>query len=300
MRFRFLFAVGCAAGWLAAFGQMTDLFAQGSQAPPAAADGSQLPKPDPAFKGKIGVTYQESTPSYPQPVKAPQGAPNVLLILLDDVGFGMCSTFGGPVPTPHLDKLANGGLRYTRFHTTALCSPTRGALLAGRNHHSIGTGVITECGTGYPGYTGIIPKSTSLVSQMLRDNGYATSMFGKWHNTPEMDISPAGPFERWPTGLGFDYFYGFNQGETNQYYPTLYRNTVPVAQPKSPEQGYHFTEDITDEAIAWTRNVRAADRDKPWFCYFSTGAVHAPHQAPEDWRKSTGASLHTAGTNSGR
>ncbi len=252
--------------------------------PTAAGAQTQLPQPDPEFKGKIGETYKDSTPSYPQPVKAAKGSPNVLLILLDDVGYGMCSTFGGPVPTPHLDKLAKGGLTYTRFHTTALCSPTRGALLAGRNHHTISTGVITECGTGYPGYTGIIPKSCGLISQTLRDNGYATSMFGKWHNTPEMDISPAGPFDRWPTGLGFDYFYGFNQGETHQYYPTLYRNTVPVDQPKTPEQGYHFTEDITDEAIAWTRNVRAANPDKPWFCYFSTGAVHAPHHAPAEWR----------------
>lgn len=245
--------------------------------------GAQLPQPDPEFNGKIGETYKESTPSFPMPVKAAKGSPNVLLILLDDVGFGMSSTFGGPVPTPHLDKLANNGLKYNRFHTTALCSPTRGALLAGRNHHSIATGVIIEMGTGYPGYTGVIPKSTALVSQMLRDNGYATGMFGKWHNTPEPDISAAGPFDRWPTGLGFDYFYGFNQGETHQYYPVIYRNTSWVPQPKTPEQGYHFTADMTDEAIAWTRNIRAADPDKPWFNYFSTSGVHAPHHAPKDW-----------------
>ena len=152
--------------------------------------GTQLPRPDPAFQGKIGATYKDSTPSYPSPVEAPKGSPNVLLILLDDVGFGMCSTFGGPVPTPNLDKLAASGLKYTRFHTTALCSPTRAALLAGRNHHSCGTGVIIEMGTGFPGYTGIIPRSTALVSQTLRDNGYATGMFGKWHNTPEPEITP--------------------------------------------------------------------------------------------------------------
>lgn len=243
-----------------------------------------MPKPDPAFQGKIGETYKDSTPSFPLPLKAPKGAPNVLLILLDDVGFGMCSTFGGPVPTPAMEKLANNGLKYTRFHTTALCSPARAALLAGRNHHSCGTGVIIEMGTGYPGYTGILPKSTALVSQVLRDNGYATGMFGKWHNTPEPDISPAGPFDRWPTGLGFDYFYGFNQGETHQYYPTIYRNTTWVPQPKSPEQGYHFSIDMTDEAIGWIRNVRAADPDKPWFNYFSTSGVHAPHHAPKEWR----------------
>ena len=243
-----------------------------------------LPVADPAFKGKIGETFRDSVPSFPPPLRAPEGSPNVLLILLDDVGFGMCSTFGGPVATPHLDQLADNGLKYNRFHTTALCSPTRGALLAGRNHHSVATGVIIEMGTGYPGYTGIIPKSTALVSETLRDNGYATAMFGKWHNTPEPDISPAGPFDRWPTGLGFDYFYGFNQGETHQYYPTIYRNTTWVPQPKSPEAGYHFTADMTDEAIAWTRNIRAASPDKPWFNYFSTSGIHAPHHAPKEWR----------------
>ena len=250
------------------------VFAQEQKRTEPMRGGAQLPQPDPKFNGKIGETYKESTPSFPMPVKAAKGSPNVLLILLDDVGFGMSSTFGGPVPTPHLDKLANNGLKYNRFHTTALCSPTRGALLAGRNHHSIATGVIIEMGTGYPGYTGVIPKSTALVSQMLR---------GKWHNTPEPDISAAGPFDRWPTGLGFDYFYGFNQGETHQYYPVIYRNTSWVPQPKTPEQGYHFTADMTDEAIAWTRNIRAADPDKPWFNYFSTSGVHAPHHAPKDW-----------------
>jgi arylsulfatase len=276
-------AVGGLLGWLAASGRMGEAFAQQTKPQSASADGTQLPKPDPAFKGKIGQTYKDSTPSFPMPVKAAKGSPNVLLIMLDDVGFGMCSTFGGPVPTPHMDKLANNGLKYTRFHTTALCSPTRGALLAGRNHHSIATGVIIEMGTGYPGYTGVIPRSTALVSQTLRDNGYATGMFGKWHNTPEPDISPAGPFDRWPTGLGFDYFYGFNQGETHQYYPVIYRNTTWVPQPKTPEQGYHFTADMTDEAITWTRNVRAADPDKPWFNYFSTAGVHAPHHAPKEF-----------------
>ena len=256
------------------------VFAQSSEQP----NRKSLPVADPTFKGKIGETFKDSQPSFPQPLKAPAGSPNVLLILLDDVGFGMASTFGGPVPTPHLDQLANNGLKYNRFHTTALCSPTRGALLAGRNHHSVATGVIIEMGTGYPGYTGIIPKSTALVSETLRDNGYATAMFGKWHNTPEPDISPAGPFDRWPTGLGFDYFYGFNQGETHQYYPTIYRNTTWVPQPKSPEAGYHFTADMTDEAIAWTRNIRAANPDKPWFNYFSTSGIHAPHHAPKEWR----------------
>lgn len=289
MRSRFLLptvlmVIGSVFGWLAASGRFAETRAQDAKAQPVAADGTQLPKPDPAFKGKVADTYKDSTPDYPQPVKAPKGAPNVLLVLLDDVGFGMCSTFGGPVPTPHLDKLAKNGLTYNRFHTTALCSPTRAALLTGRNHHSCGTGVIIEMGTGYPGYTGIIPQNTSVVAQTLRDNGYATAMFGKAHNTPEPQIGPAGPFNNWPTGQGFEYFYGFNQGETNQFYPTLYRNTNPVAQPKTPEQGYHFLADMTDEAIAWTSNVRAANSAKPWFNYFSTSGVHAPHQPPKEYR----------------
>ena len=270
-------------GWRAAVDRPLPAFAR--EAEVIAGPGSQLPQPDPAFGGKVGETYKDSTPSFPLPVRAAKGSPNVLLILLDDVGFGMCSTFGGPVPTPHMERLAANGLKYNRFHTTALCSPTRGALLTGRNHHSCATGVIIEMGTGYPGYTGIIPRSTALVSETLRDNGYATGMFGKWHNTPEPDISPAGPFDRWPTGLGFDSFYGFNQGETHQYYPVIYRNTSWVPQPKTPEQGYHFTADMTDEAIAWTRNIRAADPDKPWFNYFSTSGVHAPHHAPTAWRE---------------
>lgn len=289
MRSRFIWPtllglIGLSLGSLVASGERAETLGQEPQARAAVADGQQLPKPDPAFKGKIGETYRDSTPDYPQPVTAPKGAPNVLLVLLDDVGFGMCSTFGGPVPTPHLDKLAKNGLIYNQFHTTALCSPTRAALLTGRNHHSCGTGVIIEMGTGYPGYTGIIPRSTSVVAQTLRDNGYATAMFGKAHNTPEPEISPAGPFHNWPTGQGFEYFYGFNQGETNQYFPTLYRDTRPVAQPKSPDQGYHFMADMTDEAITWTQNVRAANPNKPWFNYFSTSGIHAPHQPPQEYR----------------
>ena len=278
-----LIAALCAVGSFAALGD-----AGPPPAPEAAgirpADGGRLPKPDPAFRGKVGETYKDSTPDYPEPVKAPEGAPNVLLILLDDVGFGMASTFGGPVPTPHLQKLADDGLKYTRFHTTALVQPDAGGAADRRNHHTAATGVIIEMGTGYPGYTGEIPKSAALLPETLRGNGYATGMFGKWHNTPEPDISPAGPFDRWPTGLGFDYFYGFNQGETNQYYPTIYRNTTWVPPPATPEEGYHFTADMTDEAIAWTRNVRAANRDKPWFCYFSTSGIHAPHQPPQAYR----------------
>ena len=172
--------------------------------------------------------------------------------------------------TPTLDRLAAGGLRYNQFHTTALCSPTRGALLTGRNHHSIGTGVIIELGTGFPGYTGIVPNSTAGLPEILRQNGYTTSAFGKWHNTPDVEITPSGPFDRWPTGKtwGFEYFYGFMNGETHQNYPVLYRNTTPVAQPKSPEAGYHVTEDLVDDAIAWVNQVNATNPNKPWFMYF--------------------------------
>jgi arylsulfatase len=245
-----------------------------------------LPKPDAAFYGKIGTTYKESTPDYPLPVAAPEDAPNVLLILTDDTGFGHAATFGGAAATPTLDRLATNGLRYNRLHTTALCSPSRAALLTGRNHHSVGTGVIIEMGTGYPGYTGIVPSTAAGLPQLLRLNGYATAAFGKWHNTPATEIGPAGPFDRWPTGStwGFDYFYGFMNGETHQYYPVLYRNTSPIPAPRTPEQGYHLTEDIADQAIGWISGINATAPKQPWFIYFSTGGVHAPHHAPKAYR----------------
>ncbi len=247
-----------------------------------------LPKPDKPFGGTIGQTIAESKPDYPPQVKSPTGAPNVLLILTDDTGFGHTATFGGMAATPTLDLLSQSGLRYNAFHTTALCSPTRGALLTGRNHHSIGTGVIIEMGTGYPGYTGIVPNTTAGLPEILRQNGYATAAFGKWHNTPDVEISAAGPFDRWPTGKtwGFEYFYGFMNGETHQFYPVLYRNTTPVAPPKSPEQGYHITEDLAEEAIGYINRVNASNPEKPWFIYFSTGAIHAPHHTPKAFRDS--------------
>ncbi|MGE0236609.1 arylsulfatase [Methylocystis sp.] len=246
-----------------------------------------LPKPEPAFNGVIGETYKTSKPDFPKQMQAPKGAPNVLIVLLDDVGFGHAGTFGGAVATPTLDKLAKEGLRYNQFHTTALCSPTRGALLTGRNHHSVATGVIIEMGTGFPGYTGIVPNATAGLPEILRQNGYATAAFGKWHNTPDNEISPAGPFDRWPTGKtwGFEYFYGFMNGETHQYYPVLYRNTTPVTQPKTPEQGYHLTEDLVDNAVGWLNRVNATNPKKPWFMYFSTGAIHGPHHAPRAYRE---------------
>ncbi|MCP8941006.1 sulfatase-like hydrolase/transferase [Alsobacter sp. SYSU M60028] len=255
-----------------------------SLAPAFAQD--SLPRPEPLFGGRVGDTWKESVPDYPKPVQAPAGAPNVLVILLDDTGFGHAATFGGAAQTPTLDRLAREGLRYNQFHTTALCSPTRAALLTGRNHHSVGSGVVIEMGTGFPGYTGIAPDAAAGLPEILRANGYATAAFGKWHNTPDAEISPAGPFDRWPTGRtwGFEYFYGFMNGESNQYYPSLYRGTTPVAAPKTPEQGYHLTEDIVDEAIGWLDRVNATNPSKPWFLYFAPGAIHAPHHAPQAYR----------------
>lgn len=244
-----------------------------------------LPQAPPPFQGRVEETLKGAIPDYPQIPAPPADAPNILLILLDDVGFGMTSPFGGPVPTPNLAKLSANGLRYTRFHTTGLCSPTRAALLTGRNHHTVNTGVITEMATGFPGYTGIIPREAATIAQILQGNGYSTACFGKWHNTPEAEISPAGPFDRWPSGLGFGHFYGFNQGEANQYSPTLYRNTSPVPPPKSAAEGYHLTTDLTNEAIAWIHNTKAAKPNNPWFTYFAPGACHAPHHAPAEWRE---------------
>ena len=189
-------------------------------------------------------------------MKPPAGAPNILLILTDDVGFGASSTFGGPIPTPTFDRLASSGLRFTRFHTTALCSPTRAALLTGRNHHSVGSGVITEIGTGYPGYTSIIPKSAATVGEILRQNGYATSWFGKCHNVPVWETSQAGPFDRWPTGLGFEHFYGFLGGDSSQWDPLLYEGTRPVSKPRG-DKDYHFDRDLADRAITWIQNLNA-------------------------------------------
>ncbi|MBD2495217.1 arylsulfatase [Nostoc sp. FACHB-280] len=249
--------------------------------PALAATSEVLPVPFPEFKGKIGITYKESQPDFPQPITAPAKAPNVLLVILDDVGFGQASTFGGPVETPNLTRLAERGLRYNQFHTTALCSPTRAALLTGRNHHSVNTGVVEELATGYPGYTTILPKSAATVAEILRQNGYNTAAFGKWHNTPDFETSAAGPFDRWPTGLGFEYFYGFLGGDTNQWSPALVENTKRVDKPNKPD--YHLTPDLVDHAIAWIHNQQAIAPEKPFFAYLATGATHAPHHAPKEW-----------------
>ncbi|WP_445638058.1 Sulfatase-like hydrolase/transferase [Nostoc sp. DSM 114161] len=250
--------------------------------PALAATSKVLPIPEPEFKGKIGITYKDSKPDFPQPITAPAKAPNVLLVILDDVGFGQASTFGGPVETPNLTRLADTGLRYNQFHTTALCSPTRAALLTGRNHHSVNTGVVEELATGYPGYTTILPKSAATVAEVLRQNGYNTAAFGKWHNTPDFETSAAGPFDRWPTGLGFEYFYGFLGGDTNQWSPALVENTKRVEKPAN-NPDYHLTPDLVDHAIAWIRNQQSIAPDKPFFTYLATGATHAPHHAPKAW-----------------
>ncbi|MEU0499374.1 arylsulfatase [Mycobacterium sp. NPDC006124] len=240
---------------------------------------------DPPFTGKVAKTYQDSVEAWPELPKPPAGAPNVVIVVLDDVGFGQTGTFGGPVPTPALDKLAAKGLKYNRFHTTAICGPSRAALLTGRNHHNCGSGFLAEWATGFPSYTTMLPKSTATIGKILKENGYNTGWFGKNHNTPDWESSVVGPFDRWPTGLGFDYFYGFNAGETNQYYPVLFENTVAVEPDKSPEEGYHFMTDMTDKAIGWMRYSKSVNPDKPVLMYFAPGAMHAPHLVAREWRQ---------------
>lgn len=234
-----------------------------------------------ASPAKSARTVQESSKAqFPQPVTAPANAPNIVIILLDDVGFGQFGTFGGQTPTPQLDKLAAEGLRFNRFHTTAICSPTRAALLTGRNHHVAASGGIADAATGYDGYTAEIPRRTGMVSEVLRQNGYATAWIGKNHNTPPWDINPRGPFDNWPNAWGFDYFYGFNGGQTSEWEPMLYENHSLV--PRSPDPKYHMTTDLVDHAIKWVDNVDAVP-GRPYFLYLAPGATHAPHQAPKEW-----------------
>ena len=213
--------------------------------------------------------------------KAPKGAPNIVIVLLDDVGFGATSAFGGPVPTPALDALAATGLRYNRFHTTAICSPTRSALLTGRNPHATGIGSVMNSVDSRPGYSGFHSKDTATIATVLRQNGYSTAAFGKWHQTPDWEVSPIGPFDRWPTGEGFDTFYGFQGGETDQFDPSLYEGTTPVMRPAGDQ--YFLTEDLAARASAWLRTQHQMTPDKPALLYFSTGGAHAPLQAPREW-----------------
>jgi arylsulfatase len=252
--------------------------------PPTTGGGTPevLPRPDFHFAGEVGRTYLESDPAqFPRMVRAPAGAPNILLILIDDCGFGQYGTFGGGIPSPTMDRLAAEGLRYNRFHTTSLCSPTRAALITGRNHHSAAFAGITELATGYDGYTCILPRSCGTVGEVLRQNGYMTAWIGKNHNTPTWETSAVGPFDRWANGLGFDYFYGFNAGDMNHWNPILYENRNLV--PASTDPNYHLTTDIADRAIAWVRQAKAIAPEKPYFMYVATGATHAPHQTPREW-----------------
>jgi len=249
---------------------------------PPANTPSVLPRPDFHFPGNVGRTYADSDPAqFPQPVQAPKGAPNIVLILIDDAGFGQFSTFGGGVPSPTMDRLAAEGLRYNSFHTTALCSPTRAALITGRNHHSAATGIIGEAATGYDGYTTVLPRSTGTVGEVLRQNGYMTAWIGKNHNTPVWEASAAGPFDRWANGLGFDYFYGFNGGDMNHWNPVLYENRNLV--PASSDPNYYLTTDLADHAIAWVRRVKSIAPDRPFLLYVAPGATHAPHQVSQAW-----------------
>lgn len=243
---------------------------------------SVLPRPEPRFQGRIGTYYTDSKSEIPTLPQAPKGAPNIVVVLLDDVGFGHASTFGGPVNMPVLQKLADGGLRYNRFHTTALCSPSRAALLSGRNHHSVHTGIIMELATGFPGYDGRWPREAACVAEVLRQNNYNTAAFGKWHNTPDYETSSAGPFDRWPTGLGFEYFWGFMGGETNNWHTPLIENTTPIEQPHDNPH-WHLSEAMADKAIAWISAQKASAPSKPFFLYWAPGAAHAPHHVPAAW-----------------
>jgi arylsulfatase A-like enzyme len=245
-----------------------------------------LPIPDRPHIGLTTYDAKDPNTKFPaiEPLRPPKDAPNVLVVLLDDVGFAASSAFGGPCQTPNFEKLASNGLKYNRFHTTALCSPTRQALLTGRNHHSVGMGGITEIATSAPGYSSVLPKNKAPLPVTLKLNGYSTAQFGKCHEVPVWQTSPMGPFDQWPTGGGgFEYFYGFLGGETNQWDPAIYEGTTPVEPPKTAEEGYHFTEDMTDKAISWVRQQKALMGDKPFFMYFAPGACHAPHHVPQEW-----------------
>ena len=245
-------------------------------------DGRYLPPAPQPFQGEIGLNAAQSKPAWPARVVPPKGAPNILLIMTDDVGFGAPSTFGGVIPTPTLDRIANAGLRYTNFHSTALCSPTRAALITGRNHHSVGFGVISEQSTGFPGYNSIIPKDSATIGRVLLENGYRTSWFGKNHNTPTYQASQAGPFYQWPIGMGFEYFYGFVGGDTSQWQPNLFRNTTAI-HPYIEQTGWNLTTAMADDAIHWLNQLNDINPAMPFFLYYVPGGTHAPHHATPEW-----------------
>jgi len=270
-----------------------------------AADGISRTNLPIAGRRHVGLTtYDAKDPdtAFPPitPLRPPADAPNVVIVLIDDAGFGASSAFGGPCATPTAERLAAGGLRFNRFHTTALCSPTRQALLTGRNHHAVGMAGITEMATSAPGYSSVRPLEAAPLAETLVLNGYSTGQFGKCHEVPVWETSPMGPFHQWPTGSGFEYFYGFIGGETNQWYPAIYEGTTPVEPDRTPEEGYHFSEDMADKAIAWSRQQKSLMPDKPLFMYFAPGATHAPHHVAPECRPSTGAASTPGGTCCGR
>jgi arylsulfatase A-like enzyme len=245
-----------------------------------------IPYPLPEWEGVQGKTLADSKPDFIGQPKAPKDAPNVLIVMLDDAGYSNATSFGGVMKTPTLDRIGDEGIRYTHMSVAAVCSPTRGSLLTGYNIHQIGTGIISEFATGYPGYNSQIDYSTPSIAKILTDNGYATAAFGKWHNTPMEEASPAGPFESWPTGIwGFEYFWGFLGGETNQFHPLLYENTTAIETPKTNADGseFHLSQGMADQAIKWLDKWKGL-RDAPFFMYYTPGAVHAPIQVPKEWR----------------
>jgi arylsulfatase len=274
--------LGGVLGCVAALGTGASKGQTGSpRAAQAGADGSAIPRPDQPYHGTVTRTLTGAKPDYPEPVKAPRDAPNILLVLVDDAGFGNPSTFGGPCQTPTLTKLARQGLRYNRFHVTALCSPTRAALLTGRNHHAVGFGSVAEFAGGWPGYNSTLPKSAAGIAQILQGNGYSTAAFGKWHLTPDNQQGAAGPFDRWPNALGFDYFWGFLGGASGQYDTLITENNSVKGVPA--QKDYYFPTDMANQTIEWVHAQKAQSPDKPFFLYFAPGASHAPHHVPKQW-----------------
>jgi arylsulfatase len=286
MHSRLLFHVGiivagCVFGWLAVSGWHADALAQ-EKSTPAKSDGSVLPFPPTPSASVAGPTLQESKMKWrKEPERLKPDAPNVLIVLIDDVGFGVPDTFGGEIHTPTLTKMRDSGICYNRFHTTSICSPTRAALLTGRNHHRVGNGTIAERASDFDGYTGIIPKTSATIPEVLHNYGYKSAVFGKWHNTPANQTTAMGPFDRWPTGHGFDYFYGFLAGETSQWEPRLYENLSPVEPPHSEK--YHLTEDMVDKGLAWVKRHQAFAPDKPFLMYWAPGGAHGPHHIFTEW-----------------
>src|SRR5207249_496160 len=256
----------------------------GSPSATTTIDGKQLPAPPSKFGGVIKESVKDSTPYWPPRVVPPKGAPNILLIMTDDQGYGISSTFGGVIPTPAMDRIAKAGLRYTQFHSTSLCSPTRAALITGRNHHVAGFGVVGEAATGFPGYDSVIERDCGTIAEILKENGYATSWFGKDHNTPFYQASHAGPFHQWPVGMGFEYFYGFVGGDTSQWQPNLFRNTTAI-YPFQGQPGWNLTTAMADDAVHYMKQLKEIAPDKPFFVYYVPGGTHAPHHPTPEWIK---------------